>query len=552
MRLRLRGVGNAWLRAVFALCVFFPTLAAAQWFGGGTQDVPEKITVDTAQVRVDGHLLFHVRGIAAYPAERRAGEIAAKIKALAADETVSPDSLRMETGADGRKLFYLGETFQFGLLDADAEIEGVPLEILAEVVKGRVRESIEAYRHDRSFGVVVRNIAYAVLLTLLLTAVLFGLQKVFRWFDHLAENTLKKQIESLEEKSLKLVRAQRIWALLRQALVVARVILIALIVYIYLNTVLSLFPLTREMGNLLLALVAEPLTGVMQGLVGYIPNLIFLVIVVLLTRYLLGSIRTLFGAIHREAIRFENFESEWAWPTYRLVRIAVIVFAIVIAYPYIPGSDSGAFKGISLFLGVLFSIGSTSVIANFVAGYTMTYRRAFRVGDRVRIGDTVGAVVEMRLLVTHLRTIKNEEVIVPNSIILNSNVVNYSSLAAKNGLILHTNVGIGYEVPWRQVEAMLLEAAQRTTGLLSEPQPFVQQTGLGDFAVNYELNVHCGNADNLPGKYSELHRNILDVFNEFGVQIMTPNYESDPAQPKLVTKEHWYDAPAIAPNADRV
>jgi len=493
-----------------------------------------------------------VRGVPAFPAERRAKEIAEKIKTLAADETIDADALRMESGADGRVRFYMGDTFQFALVEVDAELEGAPLDILADVVKRRVSESIEAYRHDRSFGVVVRNIAYALLLTLLLVAVLFGLNKAFGWFDRLAENTLKKRIEALEEKSLKLLRAQRIWAVLRQGLVVVRIILIVLVAYLYLNTVLSLFPLTREIGNLLLTLVVEPLTGVMRGILAYIPSLIFLVIVVLLARYVLGSIRTLFGAIHRQSIRFENFEPEWAWPTYRLVRIAVIVFALVIAYPYIPGSDSGAFKGISLFLGVLFSIGSTSVIANFVAGYTMTYRRAFRVGDRVRIGDTVGQVVESRLLVTHLRTIKNEEVIVPNSLILNSNVINYSSLAAENGLILHTSVGIGYEVPWRQVEAMLIMAAERTAGLLGEPKPFVLQTGLGDFAVNYELNVFCGTAEDIPGMYSELHRNIQDVFNEYGVQIMTPNYVADPPQAKLVTKEHWYDAPAIAPNGDRV
>lgn len=550
MRLRWT-TADAVLRALVLLWVLFPTPAPAQIFDGAPQHASDRLVVDSAQVRVDGQLLFHVRGIAAYPAERRAGEIAAKIKALAADETIAPDSLRMETGADGRKMFYLGETFQFGLFEADAEIEGVPLEVLAEVVKGRVKESIEAYRHDRSFGVVVRNTAYTVLLTLLLVAVLFGLQKLFHWFDRLAGDTLKKQIETLEEKSLKLVRAQRIWTVLRKSLVALRYILIALIAYLYLNTVLSLFPLTREVGNLLLTLVVEPLMRVMQAILAYIPSLIFLVIVVLLARYLLGSIRTLFGAIHRGSVHFENFDPEWAWPTYRLVRVAVIVFALVIAYPYIPGSDSGAFKGISLFLGVLFSIGSTSVIANFVAGYTMTYRRAFRVGDRVRIGDTVGQVAESRLLVTHLRTIKNEEVIVPNSLILNSNVINYSSLAAKDGLILHTSLGIGYEVPWRQVEAMLLMAAQRTAGLLAEPKPFVLQTGLGDFAVNYELNAYCGNAEDIPGRYSELHRNILDVFNEFGVQIMTPNYETDPVQPKLVTKDHWYDAPAIASPSER-
>jgi small-conductance mechanosensitive channel len=180
----------------------------------------------------------------------------------------------------------------------------------------------------------------------------------------------------------------------------------------------------------------------------------------------------------------------------------------------------------------------------FIAGYTMTYRRAFKLGDRIRIGQTVGEVSEIRLLVTRLRTGKNEDVVIPNSTILSSEVVNYSTLARKDGLILHTAVGIGYEVPWRQVEAMLLLAAERTEGLMRDPMPFVLQTSLGDFAVTYELNAYCDDAGKMPRLYSALHRNIQDVFNEYGVQIMTPNYEADPEKPKLVPADQWYAAPA--------
>ncbi|MDA0236752.1 MAG: mechanosensitive ion channel, partial [Proteobacteria bacterium] len=210
----------------------------------------------------------------------------------------------------------------------------------------------------------------------------------------------------------------------------------------------------------------------------------------------------------------------------------------------IPGSDSDAFKGMSLLLGVIVSLGSSSVIGNIIAGYTMTYRRVFKLGDRVRIGEYIGDIHEARLLVTHLRTLKNEIVAIPNSMILGSEVVNYSKLAGKMGLILHTNVGIGYETPWRQVEAMLLEAAARTPGLLREPPPFVMHQKLGDFCVDYEINAYCKDAHAMYGLYNALHRNILDVFNEYGVQIMTPAYEGDPDEPKLVPRERWYAAPA--------
>lgn len=195
-------------------------------------------------------------------------------------------------------------------------------------------------------------------------------------------------------------------------------------------------------------------------------------------------------------------------------------------------------------LGVLFSLGSTSVISNVIAGYAMTYRRAFRIGDRVKIGETVGDVIERRILVTHLITPKNEEVVIPNSSILSGEVTNYSTMARAQGLILHTTVGIGYEVPWRQVEAMLLLAADQTEGLLKEPKPFIRQKSLADFAVNYELNAYCSDASKMMKLYTEMHRNIQDIFNEHGVQIMTPAYKEDTAEPKIVPKERWYTSPA--------
>ena len=232
-----------------------------------------------------------------------------------------------------------------------------------------------------------------------------------------------------------------------------------------------------------------------------------------------------------------------------MVRVAIIAFAVVVAYPYIPGSGSEAFKGVSLFAGVVFSLGSTSAISNVIAGYMMTYRRAFRVGDRIKVGDVVGDVTDIRLQVTTLRTLKNEEVVIPNATILNSEIVNYTALAVDKGLILHTTVGIGYEVPWRQVEAMLLLAAKRTDGLLEDPHPFVLQKALADYAVNYELNVYCGDARQMNPLYTALHRSIQDVFNEHGVQIMTPSYVADTPDAKLVPKDRWYAAPATPPAA---
>jgi small-conductance mechanosensitive channel len=271
---------------------------------------------------------------------------------------------------------------------------------------------------------------------------------------------------------------------------------------------------------------------------------VFLVILFYLVRYALSLSRLYFDAVARGSVRLRGFEAEWSRPTYNLLRVAIVAFALVVAYPYIPGSSSEAFKGISIFAGVVFSLGSTSAIANIIAGYMIIYRRSFRAGDRVKIGEVEGDVLEIGLQVTHVRTVKNEEITVPNSVILGSNVVNFSKPAREGRLIVHTEVGIGYETPWRQVEAMLVESARRTPGVLAEPAPYVLQKKLGDFAVTYEINAYTDRAQTMQRLYADLHRNILDVFNEYGVQIMTPAYEGDPEQPKVVAKKDWFTAPA--------
>ena len=314
--------------------------------------------------------------------------------------------------------------------------------------------------------------------------------------------------------------------------------------YLWLQFVLSSFPVTRPLAARLLSLVLEPLSRLGGGFLVLLPDLAFLLVLYLVTRWILGLVRLFFEAVAKGHVTLSNFESDWALPTYRIVRIAIVAFALVVAYPYIPGSRSAAFQSISIFLGVMFSIGSSSFIANIIAGYSMTYRRAFHLGDRIQVGDVFGDVSEIRLQVTHVRSVKNEEIVVPNSTLLNSNVVNYSALARTRGLILHTTVGIGYETPWRQVEAMLLLAAERTPGLLREPPPFVLQKSLGDFCVVYEINVYCDAPAEMARLYARLHQNILDVFNEYGVQIMTPAYEGDPQQPKVVPKDQWWTAPA--------
>ena len=345
------------------------------------------------------------------------------------------------------------------------------------------------------------------------------------------------------------MRAERIWSALRSVLAALRTITLLTIALVYSGFVLAQFPRTRGLSRGMLAFALGPLEVIANGFVAQIPSLVFLVVLFFVFRLILRLIRLFFDAIERGTVTLAGFDSEWALPTYKIIRVLVIAFGLIVAYPYIPGSESAAFRGVSLFIGIVFSLGSSSAISNIIAGYMMTYRRAFKVGDRVKVGQAFGEVVEMRLQVTHLRSPKNEEIIIPNSQILAGEVVNYSSLSRAQGLILHTEVGIGYETPWRQVEAMLIMAAERTSGLATDPRPFVLHKKLGDFAIVYELNVYCTAVPAMLQLYTALHRNILDVFNEYGVQIMTPAYERDPSDPKLVRRQDWYAAPASSADA---
>jgi small-conductance mechanosensitive channel len=528
-----------------ALALAAPVLGADERLAGESQSrgADDEAEVPSAPIVIDGHTLFRVRGTSAFPAERRAAGIVERIKAVAADPTVSPEGVHAVEAENGTAIV-AGRQRVMLVLEADARLESLDRKVFADHVVRAVGEAVASYRQVRTrealLGSAARGTVASVLLAALVTLVVW----LSKWAERALEATYRQRVQSVGIQSFQLVRAEQIWVALHRALLVARALVVLGLAFAYLQYVLGVFPWTRGFSTRLLEFVLDPLATMGWGFANAVPNLFFLVILFFITRYLLKIVHLFFAAVGRGEVALSGFEQEWADPTYKLLRVAVVALALVVAYPYIPGSGSEAFKGISIFIGIIFSLGSSSTIANVMAGYTMTYRRAFRLGDRVKIGDTVGDVTEMRLQVTHVKTIKNEEVVIPNSSILNNEVVNYSSLARRLGLILHTKVGIGYETPWRQVEAMLLLAAERTPGLMREPAPFVRHLALGDFAVTYEINGYCDNAQAMNQIYTALHQNILDLFNEHGVQIMTPAYEGDPEIPKVVPKEQWFAAPA--------
>lgn len=502
----------------------------------------------SAPVIVDGRVLFQVRGVTAYPAVQRAEEVRLRIVSLAEDESFNGSELTI-VETEERSEIRRGEFVVLPVYDVDAALENLPRALLAKVYLEKIAFTIDEYRADRSTNVLARNTGYAAGATVLLALVVWGVRALFRALIGWTERHVRRGVEELASKSHYLIRPGPLWSLATGAMRLLRTLVYLVLAYTYLNTVLGLYPWSRPVARILFELVLDPLRALGSGTLAALPNLAFLVVLYLAVRYLLKVIRAFFRGVEYGRIQLENFDPDWAEPTFKILRVAIVAFALVIAYPYIPGSDSLAFKGVSVFVGVLLSLGSSSYISNMIAGLSMTYRGAFKVGDRIKVGEVVGTVENVKLMVTRVRTPKNERVFLPNSNVLTTEVVNYSQIAREEGVVLHSTIGIGYDTPWRQVEAMLLEAAARTEGLKEDPPPFVLQTRLGDFAVHYEINAYTSEAQRMPALYSALHANIQDVFNEYGVQIMSPAYENDPQTLKVVPPEKWYEAPARQPES---
>ena len=305
------------------------------------------------------------------------------------------------------------------------------------------------------------------------------------------------------------------------------IILRILIIFFLFNTILSLFDTTRELAGRVSGAIIGVVFGLAKGFIDYVPDLAVVIVIAFLSVMLMRLLRLFFHGIATQHIVIPGFYPEWAHTTMNLLKILIIALTVVVVFPYLPGSDSPAFQGVSIFFGVLFSLGSTSAVANVVAGIVITYTRAFKVGDRVRINDTEGKVVERSSFVTRILTPKKVEVSIPNATVMNSHIINYSTQVVNDkGVILHTTITIGYDITWQQVHKLLLAAASQTAKVELDPKPYVLQTALDDNYVAYELNVTTKYPNEMAIIYSDLHANILDSFHQAGVEIMSPHYRA--------------------------
>lgn len=485
-----------------------------------------------APVIVDGDTLFHIRGSSALPAPERAENIQNAIITVAESSDRPDVSITFEETDLGTRILADGVMVSI-VTEADAELDQMDLKVLTALHADAIREAIRSYRANRTDEARVSGAIEAGAWTLGFAVFVAAILWLHRRIRRRTLSVVRRYLRDVEEATAKSVQAEAIAALIRYALSFVLLVIFFLGFYYYLSFVLLAFAETRYFAHLLLTYLTEPVLLIFRGIISYVPNLIMLALIAWVTMYIIKGMRVFFDAVEAGTFELGDFEKHWVNPTFNIARVVVILIALVFAVPYIPGSDSAAFQGLTILVGAMLSLGANSVVSNMLAGLFVIYRRSTSIGDRIQIGDHIGDVVQIKLMETHLKSIKNELISIPNAQLMNSDVINFSKPTDGNGLLVHTTVGIGYEEPPEKVEAMLIEAARRTKGLKARPAPFVLWTALADYAINYQINAYTTRGNSIPKIRSDLHRNIVAVFNENGVQIMTPSYMADPPEPKI-------------------
>ena len=494
------------------------------------QETPLETLGEVFPVMLDNQELFTIRqGIGSFSAQERAKSITDRIEKIADDDALSPEDLTIKIDPEDKNpSIILGDTVIATITSRDAKLHAVSQEVLAERALAKMKAAIVRYRQERQpdnlFKDAVLTVSATLATVLIFWVIIFISSRVFPQIQRL----ITSLVPGVVFQNFEIISSQTIGIFSLRVLQFIRTLIILTILYFYLTFVLRLFPWTRKFGDGFLQYFFSALEVISQEIAKYLPNIFIILIIVFITHYLLRAIKPFFTGLERENLVINGFYPDWAKPTYNLLSLLIIALAIVIAFPYLPGFNSPAFQGVSVFLGVLFSLGSTSAIANVVGGIILIYTRSFQLGDKISIGDVIGDVIEKGLLVTRIRTPANRIITIPNSSLLNTNVINFSvsQREFKQPLILQTTVTLGYDLPWRKVHATLKEAALATKFIVSEPAPFVLQTSLDDFYVSYQLNAYTDHPSKMVYIYSELHQNIQDKCNEVGIEIMSPHYKA--------------------------
>ena len=410
----------------------------------------------------------------------------------------------------------------------------------------RLRVAIAAGIEQSNWISIVRGAVLAIAATALFLLLLRLLRALRRRLTARMLRAGRAALPAISLGGVKLLERHRVMSVLQRAADVVFWGAGLFIAYLWLTFVLTQFPYSRPWGEALGHYLLTTLATLAMGALHAIPGLFTVLLIIVFTRFLTRLITTFFQAVEQEHVSLAWLHRDTLQPTRRIVIALLWLFAIAVAYPYLPGSDNDVFKGVSIFAGLLVTLGSTSVVSQAMSGLVLMYSRALKAGEYVRINEIEGTVHDVGILATKVKTPKNELVTIPNAVVVGSSTKNYSRLEDIGQLLLYTTVTIGYDAPWRQVHSLLRAAADRTPGLLKQPPPFVLQTALSDFYVEYQLNAAVERPELRVATLAALHENIQDAFNEHGIQIMSPHFRAQPDQPVVVPKEKWTPPPNAA------
>jgi small-conductance mechanosensitive channel len=537
---------NHLLRVLLVLLAFLPMAGqgrdAATIATEGIPAEPAELTIANRSV-----FTFHATLLGETPAARAQRATAVIEEALRGtdDLKVSVDPILSS------HLVLLGGRRAFIVAPQDLEISGADTREAAEQAAAVLRQVVEESGEARNLHFLLKALGLSALATLIYVALLKG--------AHLARHRLRGRLPQLMRERARQIRVgqmplfdmQYVYRLIDSLLRLLYWAVVVLLSYQWLSFVLSQFPYTRPWGESLNVHLLDLLRYLLDGILQAIPGIVVAITIFFIARGISGFSRRVLQRMARPGT-LTWLTEETLQPTMRLTSLAIWLFALVMAYPYLPGSGTDAFKGLSVLLGLMISLGASSVVGQAAAGLILTYSRTLKAGEYVRVGDNEGTVTEVGMFNTTIRTGLGEVLTLPNSMITGTVTRNYSRAVQGQGYIVDTVVTIGYDTPWRQVEAMLVAAAERTEGILEKPRPQVFQTGLSDFYPEYRLVAQAVPSAPRPRAelLSLLHANIQDVFNEHGVQIMSPHYLGDPQQEKWVPREKWFTAPARRPDGD--
>ncbi|WP_184550528.1 mechanosensitive ion channel family protein [Mucilaginibacter sp. FT3.2] len=496
----------------------------AQKAAKATPIVPTPLSGEPVIINRDTLFKFYT-GQGLFETQERAAVVTKRIEALVARIDFNPDSLVLKNDSTLSVIYYNSQIVM-AVNNKDATFTELNRPQLAASYLLILKKKLGNYFTNNSTQQVVINILEAAAVIILLIALIWALFKISRWLKLKLLKAWETRLDKLAQQGAPVVYAHRLLPVVTGLLRIVRVILVIILVYLALPVLFYIFPSSKSISVQLLSYVVTPFKSILLAIVNYIPNLLTIAVIYVVTRYIVKLVKFIANEIALGNFNIKGFYAEWAMPTYNIIRVLLFAFMFVVVFPYLPGSDSKIFQGVTVFLGVLFSLGSSSAISNMVAGIVLTYMRPYKIGDRIKVGEVSGDVVEKNLLVTRLRTIKNEDITIPNATILSGHTTNYTTVANTMGLILNTTVTIGYDVPWQTVHNLLISAAETTEGIMPDKKSFVLQTALNDFNVSYQLNAYTTLSNKMAVVYSRLHQNIQDKFNEAGVEIMSPHYTS--------------------------